>query len=93
MEAAATTGTGAAEGEAGEKLRNLKQRAWRATLVARQLVPPGEEEEEGPYCEHELANMLMGECRNLGPGYDQLWRQPIKDERFRWSYQEAAQVG
>jgi len=88
LEIAAEKGT--VKGEV-EKLRCLKQRAWRATLIARQLVPPGEDQEE-TYCEHELATILMGECRDLPPGYDQLRRQPVRDDRFLWSYREAALV-
>ena len=55
-------------------------------------MAPADEEQEQAYCEHELATILMGECRDLPPGYDQLRRRPIRGDHFQWSYREAALV-
>ena len=74
-----------------EVLSLLRQRALRATFIARQLVDLSREE-EASYCEHELGNLLLEESRDLPPVYDQLQRKPIKGADITWQLTEAANV-
>lgn len=69
--------------------QDLRQRALRSTLIARQLVPLGEEQEVS-YWEEELGLFLLQEVRDLPP---QAGRLPAGDgEQRRWNCREAAQV-
>ena len=77
--------------EQQDLLPELKRRAWRATLIARQLVDQGSKEEVS-YQEHELANLMLRESRDLPPAYDQLQRKPARDADFLWRCREAAAV-
>lgn len=71
---------------------DLKKRAVRATLLARQLVPLGDEEEVS-YCEEELGLLLMQEVRDLPPAYDQLTNRPDKaSPEYLWHCKQAGEV-
>ena len=64
----------------------------RSTLLARQLIPAGDEQDDS-YYEEELALQLLEDVRNEPPFFDQVRRVPDRSSaEVRRTWQEAAKV-
>ena len=64
----------------------------RSTLLARQLVSAGDEQDDS-YYEEELALQLLEDVRNQPPFFDQVRRVPDRrSPEVRRTWQEAAEV-